>query len=255
MRKLGFHMWEKLGPALQEASQRGDTIAQVFLGNSMSFWTKPKDSVKGSPIPVVVHGNYPQVAFPTEVEGKKFEFWKRGMCQFFTNVREVNAEYAVIHSGNSGTLQPLMQLIRESGSGPKVLIENSAYKKCPYHNLAELMKAVDSLNSVLREERVGIAYDTAHAWSAGVGLVGVEAWGRHVSLIHLNGHPGAVGSNTDRHSDTPISSVEGVQKDSLICVLKAFPGISAIMERASVLVSATELASGKLLLGESGENA
>ena len=79
----------------------------------------------------------------------------------------------------------------------KILIENSASKKCFGTTLNELLEYIKNYSNI------GICLDTAHAYFAGIDLVQFNRDLHHpkVELIHLNGiHPELkYGSGTDRH--------------------------------------------------------
>ena len=79
----------------------------------------------------------------------------------------------------------------------KILIENSASKKCFGTTLNELLEYIKDY------PKIGICLDTAHAYFAGIDLVQFNKDLHHlkVELIHLNGIHSELkyGSGTDRH--------------------------------------------------------
>ncbi len=99
--------------------------------------------------------------------------------------------------------------LEASTPGPRLLLEVTAGAGT---TMGGSFGELAAMLAELPDERVGVCWDTAHLWAAGVDLVSTEGWedvwdsfraetGRAApDLVHLNDTEMALGSNRDRHA-------------------------------------------------------
>ena len=122
--------------------------------------------------------------------------------------KEIDAQYIVIHCGSKGGrnkkkkeipenkfLERLTQLVNESPI--RILIENSASKRCFGSTFEELLRYIHKLPNI------AICYDTMHHYGAGneINLIPNILKHKNVECIHVNDIPLKVthGSGEDEH--------------------------------------------------------
>lgn len=149
--------------------------------------------------------------------------WGRSLACFEGELRRCAAlglDFLVTHPGNAtdGNLdagvrrnaQGIALALEAVGDGPtRVLLELTAGSGTSVGGSFEALAAIlDALPAGARE-RVGVCFDTCHAYAAGYDLVGdyegvwdvftrVVGWSR-LGLIHLNDSKHPLGSHKDRH--------------------------------------------------------
>ncbi len=135
--------------------------------------------------------------------------------------RAMGLDFVVTHPGNatdgdraSGLARngdALARALQEVDPSPRVLVEVTAGSGnalgCTFRELADLLDHVPGS----MQGRVGVCFDTCHAWAAGYDLVGdfegvwagfEDALGfERLGLLHLNDAKGPRGSRRDRHED------------------------------------------------------
>ncbi len=216
--KYGFHMSiaGKLGiaGAAQEAELLGLGAVQIFAKSPRSWKTrnlKPgevegfrarKENLGG--LPTVIHASY-LVNLAAEGElGQKSVF---SLADDLAKAQALGAQYVVVHPG-SGSAQTAranalraLELAQLSQSGPRLLLENTA------GGGEKLGARLDTLAQMIEGTRLGVCFDTCHAFAAGYHLeealdelerlVGLQ----RVPVIHLNDSVGERGAQIDHHAN------------------------------------------------------
>lgn len=230
MRRLGAHM--SIGGGIWRALERGkalgcDTI-QIFTKNARSWRAKP---LKGEEIeeflkvkeatgidPVVAHDTYLiNLASPKEeVYSKSIE----ALWEELERASALRVPYLVMHPGahlGSGEEEGLyriaraINLIHQRGPdlGVMILLETTAGQESSLGwSFEQLARVIEMLEE---DHRVGICFDTCHAFAAGYDLSSEEGYRRtfeeldevlgleRLKVIHLNDSKAPCGSRIDRH--------------------------------------------------------
>lgn len=230
MLRVGCHVSiaGSLAMSVERAIERGCDTFQIFTGNPRGWKVKDLDRetveafreavAAGSCSPVVAHMPYlPNLASPKE------EGWQRsidtlirqlGRCQM------LGIPYLVTHLGShlgAGPATGEQQLIRALSlalAAPDtdevtLLLENtSGSNNSMGSTFSEIGRIIDGCNG---HPRLGICFDTCHAFAAGydltretaitatLGEIDAAAGLRRLRLIHLNDTKGPCGSHLDRH--------------------------------------------------------
>ena len=173
-----------------------------------------------SPVKVVVA----HVPFLVNIAAAVSEAWERSRDRLITEIRraaELDVAAVILHPGAAGDA-PRKEAIRRASTalrdalsatsdlGVRVLIENMAGQGSTlcgrFEEIAELLSLVGP------SERLGICFDTAHAFIAGYPLVGYEGYAevmatlerivgiQHVHAMHVNDALTNLGSRHDRHA-------------------------------------------------------
>jgi deoxyribonuclease-4 len=216
--KYGFHMSiaGKLGiaGAAEEAQLLGLSAIQIFAKSPRSWKTRGlkagevegfrarKENLGG--LPAVIHASY-LVNLAAEGElGEKSVF---SLADDLAKAQVLGVEYVVVHPGSgpaekarAAALEAL-KLARISKAGPRLLLENTA------GGGEKLGARLCTLAEMIEGTRLGICFDTCHAFAAGYQLeealeeleqsVGLE----QVPVIHLNDSVGERGSQIDHHAN------------------------------------------------------
>ena len=227
--KLGLHLsiQGSIVRVLDRARERGCNTLQMFSRNPRGW-----NSEKLSPIeaesfrkklresgiwPVFIHTPYLlNLASPKEDVYAKSVYLLRDELR---RAAELNVQYVVTHLGSHlgyGKMEGFRRIakaLNESISSIEnsvvLLLENTAGTKNSMGSSFEDVEHI--LSEVKIRERVGVCFDTSHAFAAGYDLVshgavqhtlqrfdeivGLEA----LKLVHLNDCKGALGSRLDRH--------------------------------------------------------
>ena len=152
------------------------------------------------------------------------DLWKRSveaLREEVTRCAALNLSYLVMHPGShvgSGEAVGIARiglalneiLADERAAGVKILLENTAGQG---HVLGARFEHLrDMMDKVLVPDRLGICFDTAHAYAAGYDLATAEGyertWGdfsralglKHLRMFHLNDTEKDLGSRVDRHA-------------------------------------------------------
>lgn len=230
MIRFGFH-GSIAGGFLQAAKRAGDLgcqTLQIFSRNPRG-WALPKAIdpqvalafrealVQADIAPLVIHLPYlPNLASPEE------DLYERSVASLMTEMersRLLGADYLVLHIGHRGTsaeeaaclrvASAVHRACRSCPESPRILLENTAGQG------TEIGFHFDQLGAILKEmhhqDRVGVCFDTAHAWGAGYDLASAHGlaetlkefdrfigWNR-LHLIHLNDAKSPCGARIDRH--------------------------------------------------------
>ena len=247
MVRVGCHVSiaGSLAMSVGRAVERGCDTFQIFTGNPRGWKMKDldretveafRDAVAKSPCsPVVAHMPYlPNLASPKE------EGWQRSVDTLILQLRRcevLGIPYLVTHLGSHlGTgadigEKRLKDALSRALAAPDtgevtLLLENTAGTKNSLGStFAEIGRIIDgcddydSCNSCDGHPRLGICYDTCHAFAAGYDLtnenviaatleeIDAAAGLNRLRLIHLNDTKGPCGSHLDRHEHIGLGEI------------------------------------------------
>jgi len=229
MVKVGVHVSiaDSIERAVDRAVERGCDTFQIFSSNPRSWKTKElipsdvdrfKEKLEDSGIyPPVDHMPYlPNLATPKDDVYKRS---KEALTAELKRCEVLKIPYLVTHLGShlgegmDNGLQRILKSINEAFSSTDtsvmLLLENTAGTKNSMGSSFEHIQNI--IEGVEEEDRIGICFDTCHAFAAGYELrtdeglretlkalddaVGI---GR-IKLIHLNDSKGDLNSHLDRH--------------------------------------------------------
>jgi deoxyribonuclease-4 len=222
---------ESVAGGLYRAFDRGTAdgcgAIQIFSKNS-NQWREPaltpevvrafRDAHRDFGGPVLAHTSY-----LINIATDKPEILKRSVDALVAEVlrsSELGVDYAVLHPGahlGAGDDAGIKQVIdslddvheRTKGATTKILLENTAGQgSCIGHRFEHLGRI---LAGVRDRERLGVCFDTQHAFAAGYDLATADGYAaaftdfdRHVGFaslkaFHLNDSKKPLGSRVDRH--------------------------------------------------------
>ena len=222
--------------AVERARERGCDMFQIFSRNPRGWKAKDLDqgtadafraAVSASGLgPVVDHMPYlPNPASPDD------EIYDKSVAALTGELRRcdlLGIPYLVTHLGHhrgAGTeagqervVAAINRALTDAGEGDvMLLLENTAGEKNSVGStFADLSRIMDGIDAV---EKIGICFDTCHAFAAGYDLrtaEGIEvAFGevddliglRHLRVVHLNDSKGDLGGGLDRHEHVGLGSI------------------------------------------------
>jgi deoxyribonuclease IV len=227
---------------LQEATERGADLVQVFLSDPQG-WKKPLPrpdaaELRASPIPIYVHSPY---LINVCADNNKIRVPSRRILQETCDAaEEVSAAAVVVHGGHVTGDGPQEEgIIRwrkaldQLDTAIPVLIENTAGgDKAVARRVEWLARLFDEVG----EFGVGFVLDTCHVWAGGepfdelVPRV-MEATGR-IDLVHANDSKDPFDSRRDRHENLgsghiPIEDLARAIADAGAPVVVETPGGAA----------------------------
>jgi deoxyribonuclease IV len=244
MVKVGCHVSiaGSIDQAAGRARERGCDTFQIFSRNPRGWSVKDLDAGAAAAFqrevrvlglcPVVDHMPYlPNLASP------KADIYERSVATLAAELRRcdlLGIPYLVTHLGHHGgagseagqerVAAAIRQALAQAENDVMLLLENTAGEKnsvgTTVADLCRIMGLVDA------PERIGICFDTCHAFAAGYDLrtrEGVEAtFGEldelvgleHLRVIHLNDSKGDCGSGLDRHEHIGLGYIgeEGIRR-------------------------------------------
>jgi len=222
--------------AVGRARERGCDMFQIFSRNPRGWKAKDLDqgtadafraAVSASGLgPVVDHMPYlPNPASPDD------EIYDKSVAALTGELRRcdlLGIPYLVTHLGHhrgAGTeagqervVAAINRALTDAGEDDvMLLLENTAGEKNSVGStFADLSRIMDGIDAV---EKIGICFDTCHAFAAGYDLrtaEGIEvAFGevddliglRHLRVVHLNDSKGDLGGGLDRHEHVGLGSI------------------------------------------------
>jgi deoxyribonuclease-4 len=215
--------------AFDRALEIGATTFQIFTRNPNQWKFKPipKESAeafrekrrRSGFKEIVAHMPYlPNLASSDHMIQKES---RASLDEEVLRCDSLGISYLVVHLGShmgAGTMQGVRNISRavnealaRSSGNTMVLLENMAGQKNSVGSRFEEIKLI--LDMVKSGKRVGVCFDTCHAFASGFGLTGRESVNETMSLfdscigydrlkvVHLNDSKGELGSNLDRHED------------------------------------------------------
>lgn len=239
--------------AIEQALSLGCDGFQIFAGNPRGWARKPladtefigfkKARRETNLQPVVVHLSYlPNIAT------NDTDLYEKSVTAFKEDFRRANlleADFFVFHPGKSkerseGIIRIIktVNMILKEISGPTLLLfENEAggggELAGDFKNLGAMIAGIE------QSARVGVCFDTCHAFAAGYDLSQKPGWEQTLAefekqiglnflkLFHLNDAAGALGSHLDRHQHIGEGAIGIGGFEFLVkhAVLNKIPGI------------------------------
>jgi len=238
MVRVGCHVSiaGSLAMSVERATERGCDTFQIFTGNPRGWKVKDLDHetvetfryavAASSCSPIVAHMPYlPNLASPKE------EGWQRSVETLIIQLRRcevLGIPYLVTHLGShlgAGAdigEKRLKDALSQALAAPDtsevtLLLENTAgTKNSMGSTFAEIGRIIDGCEG---HPRLGICYDTCHAFAAGYDLtnesaieatldeIDAAAGPDRLRLIHLNDTKGPCGSHLDRHEHIGLGQI------------------------------------------------
>jgi len=207
-----------------------------------------RKKVRQNKFQVFVHMPYlPNLSSPEEkFYSKSVEVLKREVSR----CEELGVKNLVLHfgshmgtsveSGQKRIIQACNEALHESSnSNVRLLLENSAGVKNSVGSEFPFIKKV--IDETLDMNRIGVCFDTCHAFAAGYDLNSLDAVKKTVSdldeqiglenlyLIHLNDSKGNIGDCLDRHEHIGKGKI-GISGMSAILNLKELYHVPVVLE-------------------------
>ena len=226
MRRFGFHVSISGGiyRAPEFALTAGYRTFQFFPTSSRTWTVKrPSDddskkfgliTSKNSIIPFA---HIPYLCNPASPEKEVLDKSKRLLTESMEICRKVKTDYIVVHLGShKGTgLEKGMENIRSTLTHAldivkhvEILLENtSGYR----NSIGSRMSEIGAIIELVKSSRIGLCFDTCHAFAAGYDIRSSEGVDKVVDeidtyigkerlrLVHLNDAKYPLGSGLDRH--------------------------------------------------------
>lgn len=227
--RLGVHVSINKGftGAVIQARNLGCDGFQIFAGNPRGWARNPlpdgefqtfvKQREQSGLWPVMVHLSYlPNLATSDpELSEKSFA----GFYEDFQRANRLHADFFVFHPGKSkdriggiARITTAVNLILTQIKGPTILLfENQAGAggelAARFEDLRQLITDIDA-NQLTR---IGVCFDTCHAFAAGYDLRSQAGWEEtlaeferlvglsYLKIFHLNDAKGDLGAHLDRH--------------------------------------------------------
>jgi deoxyribonuclease IV len=259
--RVGFHVSIAGGisNSINNAKKIGCTAFQIFSRNPRVWAAKavPHDEVQlfrnklaSSGIEmnsVVVHMPYlPNLSGP---DGEFYEKSVQTLTEEVHRCKALGIPHRVMHLGSHmgrGSKSGIDQLVKaitsassKCGSGPGILLENSAGQKNSIGGTFEELRLI--LDRLSNSKELGVCIDTCHLFAAGYDLrkqedveltfkkfkdiVGLK----ELKVVHLNDSKGRLSSNVDRHEHIGLGSI-GIEGISAFLNLREIQALPIIME-------------------------
>ncbi|MEO0094653.1 MAG: deoxyribonuclease IV [candidate division WOR-3 bacterium] len=224
--KLGFHISIAGGfkNVYKRALQTNCDTAQLFSRNPRSWQYKEideedcalfkKQMEEGKISPLFVH-----LPYLNNLGSSSDEIFKKSVLSLVEDLKradKLGAQYLIVHSGSNSDIkmgikrmiEGIVQALAEVNNGVILLIENTAGSG---NEFGYDFKHLHDIISGVSSDRIGVVFDTAHAFAAGYELrtkkgvnetidilektIGIE----RVHLVHFNDSLAKIGSKKDRH--------------------------------------------------------
>ncbi|MGA1842624.1 MAG: deoxyribonuclease IV [bacterium] len=227
-RLLGAHMSISNGisKSIDRGLSIGSTAIQIFTGYNNRWISKPLQDEdlrnfhkkRSSLMMILAHNNYLiNLASIDPVKSKK-SF--NSMLDEIERAEKLKLPFLVIHPGSHLGIGEKrgMQLVAErlnilfsetANSTVRILLENTAGQGTNlgyrFEHLAEILSMIKD------QDRIGVCFDTCHAFAAGYDLRNREAYEKtfesfsgvigicHLNTFHINDSKTGLGSRRDRH--------------------------------------------------------
>ena len=256
--RLGVHVSINGGieKAVVRARELGCTAMQIFSRNPRGWEASPLSSrsirsfrealIPGDLDPIVVHTPYMiNLATPDE------RLYRRSITVLTAELQraaQIGARYVVTHLGSAREKskaygqERAVKALRVSLSQPapvSLLLENSAGAGQGIGGRLEELQAI--IKGVGESERLGVCFDTCHAYAAGydfgtrgktdilAGELSRTIGRKRLLLLHLNDCAGRLGAHLDRHEHIGAGKI-GLSGFRALLGHPAFQGIPMILE-------------------------
>lgn len=227
--RLGVHLSIKNGfeGALIKAQAMGCDGFQIFAGNPRGWARKPIDptdiaAFKKSRLetklwPIVVHLSY--LPNPAAADNELYQKSVQTLAEDFQRANLLGADFFVFHPGKGKGAETNQAVKRVATAVNLVLDQIKGNTVLLFENQSgagsEIASTFEDLASLIEKvkypDRVGICFDTCHAFAAGYDLSHPLGWDNtladlqkylglnYLKLFHLNDSTGKIGSHLDRH--------------------------------------------------------
>ncbi len=237
MLRVGFHVSivGSIDEAVDRATEMGINTFQMFTRNPRGWHfssldpneiTAYKEKLGQVDItPIFVHMPYlPNLA---SSKPQVYDLSVHSLIAELKRCEELNVPFLVTHlgshlgSGKAAGLRRIVEAINRAFTEVKgetmLLLENTAGTENSMGSSFEDIRRV--IDSITFSERVGICFDTCHAFAAGYDLVGKEAVEKvlttldsvlgleRLKLVHLNDSVGGLRSHLDRHEHIGLGRI------------------------------------------------
>lgn len=234
---VGFHVStsESIDLANDRAKEIGCTAFQIFTRNPQGWKYKELSDETAENFKAkfkkfgfqtcVAHMPYlPNIASPEKVV---FRQSVRSLIAELERCTKLSIPYVVTHMGSHkgrGIAKGLKQLtnacnqaLRKTDSGPILLLENMAGQTNSVGSKFENIQS--ALDGITESRRVGVCFDTCHAFAAGYDLSSEGAVGEtldeleetiglnRLRVLHLNDSKGILNSHLDRHEHIGLGAI------------------------------------------------
>jgi len=234
---LGAHVSisGSIDKAVDRAKELGCTTFQIFTRNPRGWEAKPlkkkeieafkeKFEEAGFKIAVAHMPYLPNIASPDKKAHQKSV---KSLIQELKRTGELGLPYLVVHVGShlgKGLAKGIEQVskavntaLSKVDNDVMLLLENMAGQKNSVGSRFEDIKRI--LNLIEDKKRVGICFDTCHAFAAGYDLRTREAIETTLSdfdhiiglkklkVVHINDSKGDLGSGVDRHEHIGLGKI------------------------------------------------
>lgn len=241
--------------AVEEAKRLGIDTMQIFTKNQRFWKEKQVSEEEGELFRKAMKNSGIKQAFSHAIYlislgSEKEDVIEKSLLSLASELircDRLGLTHTVVHPGNAGTrnIKDAIKIIGErvkmvlettNSLKSKILLENTAGQGSSVGgDLTHLCELINYINS----SRVGICFDTCHAYAAGYDIrsekgiketlkIITEASGESKLLcFHLNDSKGGLGSHTDRHNH-PGKGELGLEPFSYI--VNAYPKIPKVLE-------------------------
>lgn len=251
MVKVGFHISSEGSLEEVVSKVRGVYSAvQLFPNSPQEYFPKAlslgeEESLKSlaSETTVIVHHNY--LTNPSAQDSRQNLYAKslKATCLF---AEKIGASFVVVHPGShkehslESALERLIVVIAESLACTRkvcICLENMSGGGTQVGADFKNLKKVCDHFSFSNPDRVGICFDTAHAFAAGYDVSSPSVvsdirslYGSYIKVLHLNNPDLKVklGKHLDRHSSLLFSGV--LSQEAMSDLSLAFSDVPQIME-------------------------
>ena len=259
--RLGLHVSisGKLTRAFDEGRNSRSEALQIFTA-SPRMWKSAQISEEAAAefraekndfSPIVVHSSY-----LINLGSKSPEIREKSLQALLEEVERckmLGADFLVLHPGggdeNAVTyIAEGLSKALDSAGGVKILLENVAGEGSKVGKNFHELKAI--IDETTNGERLGVCFDTCHAFAAGYDLRRKDVWLKlheeidatvgfaAVKLGHLNDTKGELGSNLDRHANWTEGKL-GVETLKIIRDDPRFSSVPGILETPGDLAART----------------
>lgn len=228
-RYIGFHVpiGKSISSVFETAKSMNCTTLQMFTRNPRGWKAKPlnkkdilefKNKKRSSGFQFVVdHMPYlPNLASPISSVKKKS---RDALISEVERCEKLGIDFLVLHLGShmgKGTDAGMRNVVEACNSALKrkgrthLLLENSAGQK---NSVGSRFEELGKMISMISSKRVGICFDTCHAFASGYDIASKEGISNtmknfensvgldKIKVIHLNDSKGELGSRKDRHEN------------------------------------------------------
>jgi len=258
MVRVGVHVSiaGSLPRAVERAEELGCDVFQIFSRNPRGWGSAPLtgddctafgEKIKSSRLLAVDHMPYlPNLASP---KGEVYEKSVAALTAELQRCGQLGIPYLVTHLGHhlgdgiaGGRLRvtkAVNSALTGADNGVMLLLENTAGEKNSVGSSFEHIASI--IGEIKKRERIGICFDTCHAFAAGYDLrtnegltdtlrqfdelIGLS----HLRIVHLNDSKGERGSGLDRHEHIGMGAIG---EEGFRCILHhtAFRDLPLICE-------------------------